>query len=67
MTRIRRYCDRCHEPIEAGRVKLVALLGVVLGWPTAISSGRHTVDLCRPCAGTLQGWLRTHKPATTSR
>jgi hypothetical protein len=66
MTEIQHYCDRCREPIEAGRVKLVALVESVPGWPTAISSGRHTVDLCRDCAGALQGWLRTHKPATTS-
>jgi hypothetical protein len=66
MTEIRRYCDRCREPIEAGRVKLVALLGSVPGWPTAISSGTHTVDLCPSCAGTLQGWLTTRKPATAN-
>jgi hypothetical protein len=35
MTEIPRYCNRCRKARETGRVKLVALIESVPGWPTA--------------------------------
>lgn len=55
-------CDRCRGPIADGAG---AALVVVAGtrppsWPSALSSGRPTLDLCGRCLSGLTSWL--HEP-----
>jgi hypothetical protein len=41
-------CDRCRQPIEAGRVKLVCDTPAPPGIGSTGTDGRPTLDLCGP-------------------
>jgi hypothetical protein len=66
MTNVTITCDRCHQPIEAGRVKLVCDTPASPGIGSAGTGERPTLDLCVPCAQALVAWLRAGSaPKTT--
>jgi hypothetical protein len=60
-------CDRCREPIGAGRAAVAVTVGPrPPGWPTDPETGRPAADLCGPCLDALSAWL-SDRPGTPAR
>ena len=53
-------CDRCRGPVADGDGGVLVMVGGSrsLPWPTALETGRPTVDLCAACLAELTDWLR---------
>ena len=65
MRRVEVGCDRCGAAIVDGDgagVLVIAAGPRSLPWPTALETGRPTVDLCAACLEGLTDWLRSPAP-----
>ena len=62
MRRVEVGCDRCGAAIVDGAgagVLVMVACSRSLPWPTALETGRPTLDLCGACLGSLTDWLRS--------
>jgi hypothetical protein len=47
------YCDRCEQPEQEGRIRLMHTIGTMAALPIDLRSGKATLDLCAGCADEL--------------
>jgi hypothetical protein len=57
MTKTSVSCDRCHERIEAGRLKLVVQVGETTAGYADTACGWRIIDLCPSCRTAFQQWV----------
>jgi hypothetical protein len=60
MVTTRYTCDRCKQPAQDCRIRLVAASGV----PVDLAPGRPTLELCAGCSEELAKWVAAMVPET---
>jgi hypothetical protein len=64
MVELRITCDRCHEPIEADRLKLVVAAGAIRGTSSDPATTMPQLDLCPSCRNALEEWMAARNAAS---
>ncbi len=57
MTNTTYTCDRCKQPAQDGRIRLMLTVGVMGCLPVYIGTGKGALDLCGGCADEMAKWL----------